>query len=74
MRRGDRDGIVGSHMTEVTLKSRSGRSFFAASAALLAPGGVGLVKLMGRHSGFIACYASLVRSDADAVLIPEVPF
>ncbi|MET0190560.1 MAG: ATP-dependent 6-phosphofructokinase [Pseudonocardia sediminis] len=36
--------------------------------------GVGLVKLMGRHSGFIACYASLVRSDADAVLIPEVPF
>ncbi|MFP5019401.1 ATP-dependent 6-phosphofructokinase [Pseudonocardia phyllosphaerae] len=38
------------------------------------PGGVGLVKLMGRHSGFIACYASLVRSDADAVLIPEVPF
>lgn len=38
------------------------------------PGGVGLVKLMGRHSGFIACYAALVRSDADAVLIPEVPF
>ncbi|HXV92430.1 MAG TPA: ATP-dependent 6-phosphofructokinase [Pseudonocardia sp.] len=37
--------------------------------------GVGLVKLMGRHSGFIACYASLAaRSDADAVLIPEVPF
>lgn len=36
--------------------------------------GVGLVKLMGRHSGFIACYASLARSDADVVLIPEVPF
>jgi len=36
--------------------------------------GVGLVKLMGRHSGFIACYASLAMSDANFVLIPEVPF
>jgi 6-phosphofructokinase 1 len=36
--------------------------------------GIGLVKLMGRHSGFIACYAALARSGADAVLIPEVPF
>ncbi len=39
-----------------------------------APGGVGLVKLMGRHSGFIACYASLAMSDTNFVLIPEVPF
>jgi 6-phosphofructokinase 1 len=29
---------------------------------------------MGRHSGFIACYASLAMSDANFVLIPEVPF
>jgi 6-phosphofructokinase 1 len=36
--------------------------------------GIGLVKLMGRHSGFIACYAALARSGADVVLIPEVPF
>jgi 6-phosphofructokinase 1 len=36
--------------------------------------GVGLVKLMGRHSGFIACYAALACHEADAVLIPEVPF
>lgn len=36
--------------------------------------GIGLVKLMGRHSGFIACYAALARNDADAVLIPEVGF
>jgi 6-phosphofructokinase 1 len=42
--------------------------------ALSAPNGVGLVKLMGRHSGFIACYASLAKSDANFVLIPEVPF
>ena len=42
--------------------------------ATSAPNGVGLVKLMGRHSGFIACYATLANSDADVVLIPEVPF
>jgi 6-phosphofructokinase 1 len=38
------------------------------------PHGVGLVRLMGRHSGFIACYAALANSDADYVPIPEVPF
>ena len=41
--------------------------------AKAAPNGVGLVKLMGRHSGFIACYAALAESDANYVLIPEVP-
>lgn len=35
--------------------------------------GIGLVKLMGRHSGFIACHAALASTDVDAVLIPEVP-
>ena len=35
--------------------------------------GVGLVKLMGRHSGFIACHAALASTDANFVLIPEVP-
>jgi 6-phosphofructokinase 1 len=29
---------------------------------------------MGRHSGFIACYASLAMSDVNFVLIPEVGF
>ncbi len=38
------------------------------------PNRVGLVKLMGRHSGFIAAYAALANHDADMVLIPEVPF
>lgn len=42
--------------------------------ARASPNGVGLVRLMGRHSGFIACYASLATSDANFVLIPEVPF
>ncbi|NWF86176.1 MAG: ATP-dependent 6-phosphofructokinase [Bryobacteraceae bacterium] len=39
-----------------------------------APNGIGLVKLMGRHSGFIACSAALASGDANFVLIPEVPF
>jgi 6-phosphofructokinase 1 len=34
--------------------------------------GVGLVKLMGRHSGFIACHAALASTDVNFVLIPEV--
>jgi 6-phosphofructokinase 1 len=36
-----------------------------------AKNGVGVVKLMGRHSGFIACHASIASTDVDAVLIPE---
>ena len=39
-----------------------------------APNGVGLVKLMGRHSGFIACHAALASTDVNIVLIPEVAF
>jgi len=35
--------------------------------------GIGLVKLMGRHSGFVACQAALASTDVDLVLIPEVP-
>src|SRR6201996_2923354 len=38
------------------------------------PQGGGLVKVMGRPSGFIACYAALASHDADFVLVPEVPF
>lgn len=36
--------------------------------------GVGLVKVMGRESGFIAAHAALASNDVDFVLIPEVPF
>jgi 6-phosphofructokinase 1 len=38
-----------------------------------AANGVGVVKLMGRHSGFIACQAAIASTDVDVVLIPEVP-
>lgn len=35
--------------------------------------GVGLVKLMGRDSGFIVAYATLANSDVNFCFIPEVP-
>jgi len=36
--------------------------------------GVGLVKVMGRQSGFIAAHAALASNEANFVLVPEVPF
>ncbi|MGA8211577.1 MAG: ATP-dependent 6-phosphofructokinase [Nocardioidaceae bacterium] len=58
-----------------TAMAEATKSIQAASVeARAAPNGVGLVKLMGRHSGFIACYATLAKDDAHCVLIPEVPF
>ncbi len=38
------------------------------------PNGIGLVKLMGRYSGFIAAYAALAMNDVNFLLVPEVPF
>lgn len=36
--------------------------------------GIGIVKLMGRDSGFITAYTALANNDVNYVLIPEVPF
>ncbi|XP_062093795.1 ATP-dependent 6-phosphofructokinase 5, chloroplastic-like [Humulus lupulus] len=36
--------------------------------------GIGIIKLMGRSSGFIAMHASLASGQIDIFLIPEVPF
>lgn len=36
------------------------------------PNGIGLIKLMGRHSGFIAATSSLAQQDVNFVLVPEV--
>ena len=36
--------------------------------------GIGLVKLMGRDSGFIAAYSALVNNHVNFCLVPEVPF
>jgi 6-phosphofructokinase 1 len=38
------------------------------------PNGIGLIKLMGRYSGFIAATAALAQQDVNFVLIPEIEF
>jgi 6-phosphofructokinase 1 len=38
------------------------------------PNGIGLIKLMGRHSGYIAATATLAQQDVNFALIPEVDF
>ena len=38
------------------------------------PNGIGLIKLMGRHAGYIAATAALAQQDVNFVLIPEVDF
>lgn len=58
--------------TAVSVASTVIRS--AHTEAVGAPYGVGLVKLMGRDSGFIAATAALAQSDANYVLIPEIDF
>lgn len=46
--------------------------FFVLNQAHSAYHGIGLVKLMGRSSGFIAMHASLSSGQIDVCLIPEV--
>jgi 6-phosphofructokinase 1 len=46
----------------------------AHTEARAAVNGIGLVKLMGRDSGAIACHGSLASGQPNIVLIPEVPF
>ena len=86
-RRGLRIGVVGIPKTidnDVPFIDRSFGYVTAYSAAvdvirsarieaMGARDGIGLVKLMGRHSGFLACHAALASTEADVVLIPEVP-
>jgi 6-phosphofructokinase 1 len=58
-----------------TAVSEARRATYAANAeAEAANNGIGLVKLMGRDSGFIAAYSSLVDGHANFCLVPEVPF
>jgi 6-phosphofructokinase 1 len=35
---------------------------------------VGLVKLMGRHAGYVASAATLASREVNLVLVPELPF
>ena len=38
------------------------------------PNGIAVVKLMGRHAGFIASGATVASQDVNFTLVPEVPF
>ncbi len=58
--------------TAVEMATESIRA--AHTEALGAPNGIGLVKLMGRHAGFIAANACLALRDVNFVLIPEADF
>jgi 6-phosphofructokinase 1 len=59
----------------LTAVSEATTAIYAAhSEAQGARNGIGLVKLMGRHSGFIAAFATLANSDVNYCLIPEVGF
>jgi len=58
-----------------TAVTEARRATYAANAeAEASRNGVGLVKLMGRDSGFIAAYSALVNNHVNFCLIPEVPF
>jgi len=46
----------------------------AYSEAMSVENGIGLIKLMGRHSGFIAASAALAMRNVNLVLIPELKF
>ena len=86
--RGERISVIGVPKTidnDINLMSRSFGFNTAVSVATQAisaahveatgaPNGVGLVKLMGRHSGFIAATAALAKRDANIILIPEAEF
>ncbi|MGM0444712.1 MAG: ATP-dependent 6-phosphofructokinase [Fibrobacterota bacterium] len=58
-----------------TAVDKSVEAVYSASVeARCAVNGIGLVKLMGRESGFIAAHTALASSETDFVLVPEVPF
>jgi 6-phosphofructokinase 1 len=46
----------------------------AHTEAIAAYNGIGLVKLMGRYSGFIAAYATLALREVNFTLVPELDF
>lgn len=58
--------------TAVEMATQAIRS--AHTEAIGAPNGIGLVKLMGRHSGFISANAALALREVNFVLVPEIDF
>ncbi len=86
--RGIRIGIIGVPKTidndisyvetsfgfETAVSSSRTAVYSAHNEAIGARNGIGLVKLMGRESGFIPAYAALANNDVNFCLIPEVRF
>ncbi|WP_246065236.1 ATP-dependent 6-phosphofructokinase [Aeromicrobium piscarium] len=67
--------LIGTSFGFQTAYAKAAESIKAARVESdAAVGGVAVVKVMGRHAGFVACYSALAYQDADFVLIPEVPF
>ncbi|MBN1830776.1 MAG: ATP-dependent 6-phosphofructokinase [Deltaproteobacteria bacterium] len=87
-RRGIKIGVIGIPKTidndisyvdtsfgfETAVSSSRTAVFSAHNEAIGARNGIGLVKLMGRESGFIPAYAALANNDVNFCLIPEVRF
>lgn len=87
-RRGKRTAVVGIPKTidnDLSFVERSFGFETAVSQAVLAVqaahteargavNGVGIVKVMGRESGFIAAHTALASNDVNFVLVPEVEF
>jgi len=58
-----------------TAVTEAGKAIVSAhTEAIGARNGVGLVKLMGRESGFIAAFSALAYNDVNICLVPEIPF
>ena len=70
----DISGVDMSFGFETAVAEASSVIYSAHVEAVGARNGIGLVKLMGRHSGYIAAYAALANNDVNFCLIPEVPF
>ncbi len=70
----DISGVDESFGFETAVSESRTAIFSAHTEATGARNGIGLVKLMGRASGFIAAYASLANNDVNFCLVPEVKF
>jgi 6-phosphofructokinase 1 len=70
----DLEWIVQSFGFSTAVEEARRNIFSAHTEAMGALGGIGLLKLMGRHSGFIAAAATLSCPDVNYCLVPEVPF
>jgi 6-phosphofructokinase 1 len=58
--------------TAFSLADQALRAAYAEARGVI--NGVGIVKLMGRYSGYITALASLAHGQVNFVLVPEVPF